>query len=250
MQGERQDDADFSGAWVHSPNLEDTRITDGWLRNTDISGYIDGLRANCVEVVPLEEAELDRRFPARVKRRATDPQGLAEAWAMIEDVWVTTVARARGLPEALLYERVDDDWSFVETLRRLVMARDCWLFRMIHGVPRPYHRWGLAGSFLTYPASLGLEYEAPPSLDEVLAVRRERMDAVKETIAGLTTEELAPVCVPPDAHGHPTEPASRFRRLAKDYERLPETLIGLHFVAFVCLLFQKADPLLQVHNTL
>jgi transposase len=44
--------------------------------------------------------------------------------------------------------------------------------------------------------------------------------------------------------------ASRFRRLAKDYERLPETLIGLHFVAFVCLLLHKAGPLLQVHNTL
>ena len=44
--------------------------------------------------------------------------------------------------------------------------------------------------------------------------------------------------------------ASRFRRLAKDYERLPETLIGLHFVAFVILLLHKAAPLLQVHNTL
>ncbi|MGI8968942.1 MAG: IS5/IS1182 family transposase, partial [Chloroflexota bacterium] len=38
--------------------------------------------------------------------------------------------------------------------------------------------------------------------------------------------------------------------LAKDYERLPDTLIGLHFVAFVCLLLHKASPLLQVHNTL
>ena len=37
---------------------------------------------------------------------------------------------------------------------------------------------------------------------------------------------------------------ARFRRLAKDYERLPETLIGLHSVAFVCLLLQKAGPLL------
>ena len=43
--------------------------------------------------------------------------------------------------------------------------------------------------------------------------------------------------------------AARFRRLAKDYERLPETLIGLHFVAFVCLLLTRAGPLLQVHNT-
>jgi transposase len=44
--------------------------------------------------------------------------------------------------------------------------------------------------------------------------------------------------------------AARFRRLAKDYERLPETLLGLHFVAFVCLLLHRAVPLLQVHNTL
>ena len=44
--------------------------------------------------------------------------------------------------------------------------------------------------------------------------------------------------------------AARFRRLAKDYERLPETLLGLHFVAFVCLLLHRAGPLLQVHNTL
>ena len=44
--------------------------------------------------------------------------------------------------------------------------------------------------------------------------------------------------------------ATRFRRLAKDYERLPETLIGLHFVAFVILLLHRAAPLLQVHNRL
>jgi transposase len=34
--------------------------------------------------------------------------------------------------------------------------------------------------------------------------------------------------------------ASRFRRLAKDYERLPATLAGLHFVAFACLFLQQA----------
>jgi transposase len=38
--------------------------------------------------------------------------------------------------------------------------------------------------------------------------------------------------------------ATRFRRLAKDYERLPETVAGLHFVAFACLLLHRAIPLL------
>lgn len=32
----------------------------------------------------------------------------------------------------------------------------------------------------------------------------------------------------------------RFRRLAKDYERLPETLAGLHFLACACLLLSRA----------
>ncbi len=34
--------------------------------------------------------------------------------------------------------------------------------------------------------------------------------------------------------------ATRFRRLTKDYERLPETVAGLHFVAFACLMLHRA----------
>ena len=38
---------------------------------------------------------------------------------------------------------------------------------------------------------------------------------------------------------------ARFRRLARDYERLSETLAGLHFVVFAILMLVKAAPLLQ-----
>jgi transposase len=37
--------------------------------------------------------------------------------------------------------------------------------------------------------------------------------------------------------------AARFRRLAKDYERLSETLVGLHYVAFSLLMLHQAAPL-------
>jgi transposase len=40
--------------------------------------------------------------------------------------------------------------------------------------------------------------------------------------------------------------ASRFRRLAKDYERLPTTLAGLHFVAFACLFLSQVTAFLGV----
>ena len=33
--------------------------------------------------------------------------------------------------------------------------------------------------------------------------------------------------------------AARFRRLARDYERLPETVAGLHFLAFACLMVHR-----------
>ena len=33
--------------------------------------------------------------------------------------------------------------------------------------------------------------------------------------------------------------AARFRRLARDYERLPETLAGLHFLAFAILMLKR-----------
>ena len=38
--------------------------------------------------------------------------------------------------------------------------------------------------------------------------------------------------------------AARFRRLARDYERLPETVAGLHFLAFTCLLLHRLVALL------
>ena len=37
---------------------------------------------------------------------------------------------------------------------------------------------------------------------------------------------------------------SRFRRLVQDYERLPGTVVGLHFVAFTCLMLHRAITML------
>jgi len=206
LSGARIEDADFSEARLHAPNFQGTKITDGWFADADISGMIRGLRLNGVEVEPLVSAELDRRFPERVKLRATDPSGLAEAWEMVEEQWAGTLGRVRALPEAMLDERVDDEWSFIETHRHLILATDCWLRRMVKGEPRPYHPWGLAGSWLADPSSWGLDPAAGPSLGEVLAVRRERMDEVRDTIAVATSDELERVCQPPPTVGHPDRP--------------------------------------------
>jgi transposase len=46
---------------------------------------------------------------------------------------------------------------------------------------------------------------------------------------------------------------ARFRRLARDYERLPQTVAALHFIAFTCLLLHRlflTFGAVVVHNTL
>ena len=204
FSGARLEDADFSHARLHAPNFEGARITDAWLRDADVWGDLEGLRLNGIEVAPLVEAERTRLFPELARLRATDPQGLAAAWTMIEDLWRATVARARNLGEVALHVRVDDEWSFVETQRHLILATDCWLRRMVKGIARPYHPLGLAGSWLTDPHGWGLDTTADPSLEDVLAVRRDRMDEVAHEIATMTTVELDRVCVPPSTIGHPT----------------------------------------------
>jgi transposase len=39
--------------------------------------------------------------------------------------------------------------------------------------------------------------------------------------------------------------AARFRRLARDYERLATTLAGLHFLAFACLMLHPFTHLIS-----
>jgi hypothetical protein len=134
-QGSRVDDLDLSGVHLHGTNLEGARLTETYLMDADISGDIEGLRLNGVEVGPLVRAELDRLYPDRVKLRASDVAGLREAWSMVERLWAATTDRALRLPEAVQRERVGGEWSIVETLRHLVFATECWLFRAIRLEP-------------------------------------------------------------------------------------------------------------------
>lgn len=202
----RLEDLNFVGARLHSPDFEKARITDGHFVGAEISGSIEGLRINGVDVEPLIRAELERRSPERAQLRASDPAGLTAGWAIVESRWEATLARAQALPEELLHERVDFEWSFVETLRHLIFATDCWLRRMVLQIPHPYHPWGLAGAWLSDPATLGVDPDASPSLQQVVQVRRQRQAEAAQTFAHLTADRLDRICSPPDAPGHPNRP--------------------------------------------
>ena len=205
LAGSRVDDLDLSGVHLHGANLEGARLTDAYLCGADVSGDIEGLRVNGVEIEPLVQDELDRRFPERVKLRATDVEGLREAWSMLEVLWAATIERAARLPEDLQLQRVHGEWSFVETLRHLVCATDCWLFRAVNLARHPYHPWGLPWTSAgpEWANEVGLETIATPGMTEVLPVRLEHQRAVRSALADLTDRELTDVREAPDEFGHP-----------------------------------------------
>lgn len=138
--------------------------------------------------------------------RAEDLGVLREAWTSLEELWSETTTRATRLPEARLVERVNGEWSFLETLRHLVFATDCWVARGIHGEVRPYHPWGLpwSGPGPEWARAMGIDLDAQPGLAEVLQMRRDRQASVRRTLDTLTDASLHETRCAPDDDGHPS----------------------------------------------
>ena len=212
LTGARFEDADLTGARFRYVDLTGAVISDAELVNVDISGEISNLRINEIDVGPLVEAELDRRYPDRVKMRPADADGFREAWDILERLWQQTVRRARGMAPDLLHERVYDEWSFIETLRHLVFATDAWVSRAILGDPSPWDPLDLPHDGMPDEPSVPRDRGARPSLDEVLVLRADRMATVRQVIAGLTDEKLAGMTEPVTEPGYPAPTSFAVRR--------------------------------------
>jgi uncharacterized protein YjbI with pentapeptide repeats len=207
LTGARFHDVDLTGARFDLVDLTGVTIRGSALVNVDISGEIENLRVNDVDVVPLVEAELNRRYPDRVKMRPADADGFREAWVILERLWPQTVERARGLAPDRLHERVDGEWSFIETLRHLVFATDAWVRRALLGEPSPWDPLDLPHDEMPDEPSVPRDRAARPTLDQVLALRADRMATVRQVIADLTDEQLAGRTAPVPEPGYP-EPES------------------------------------------
>jgi uncharacterized protein YjbI with pentapeptide repeats len=222
LAGSRFKDVDLTDARFHSVDLNKTRfhevdlsgasIRGSLLVNVDISGDVENLVVNGVDVAPLVEAELNCRYPDRSKMRPSDAEGYREAWDVLERLWQQTVERARGMAPELLHERVDDEWSFIETLRHLVFATDAWVSRAILGEPSPWDPLDLPHTEMSAEPSIPVDLAARPSLDEVLALRADRMATVRQVLADLTDEKLAGRTEPVTEPGYPEPESFAVRR--------------------------------------
>lgn len=182
---------DLTGARVRGALFNESRMRGVELVNVEISGELQNVVVNGIDIAPLVDAELNRRMPERAKMRPDDSDGFREAWAILERLWEGTVARARTFPEAALHRSVDDEWSFIQTLRHLNFASAAWAGRMILGTASPWHQLDLPWDEAPGWAGIPWDHEVRPSLDEVLTVRGERQTMVRHFMESLTDEQLA-----------------------------------------------------------
>ncbi len=213
LQGAQFENVDLTGARFRRVRFSDATfgavdfsrvvMRGADLIDVDIHGDVRNLFINEVDVAPLIEAELDRRYPDRAKMRPVDADGFRGAWRILDDLWEETIARARRLPSAQLNDRVNGEWSFIETLRHLSYATDCWIRRVLLGDPSPWDRLDWPPDEFRDDEAFTRDYDARPSLDEVLELRRGRTATVRDFIATLSDDDLDTETVPVDAPGWP-----------------------------------------------
>lgn len=187
LRGARFVAADLSGAVMRGVEVRGADIDSPWLFEGE-----SFLRVNGVDVIPLVEAELNRRFPGRAERRAAGPDALRAAWETLERTWAATLKRVEAMPVGTVDVSVGGEWSFAQTLRHLVMATDMWLGRAILRIEKPFHPIGQVDAGT---AANGMDVSdhatVTPSYDEVLEVRAGRVAMVRDFLATVTSDELA-----------------------------------------------------------
>ena len=193
----RFDDEDLTGAEFRECDLSGARMVGVVMQDVHIDGLVSHLVVNGVEVMPYVEAELDRRHPVRLLIRSDRPADLRTAWQQLRDEWSATVERVRSMPEGSEHERVDGEWSMVETLRHLVFVHDSWFRRCVLGLSEPFTAMGLGPPHVMAEEG-GLDPSARPSLEEVLAVRARQASEVERWLAEVTPDRLARTAPVPD----------------------------------------------------
>lgn len=184
-------DVDLSRMRVRAAYLDGVRMTGVEVPDLEIYGELGRLVVNGVDVVPLVEAELDRRMPERALMRPEDADGFRTAFATLDRLWEGTLDRARALPAEALHEQVGEEWSFVQTLRHLGFAHACWVGGVVLAEPSPWHPLDLPWDEAPAVDGVPWDRDVRPSLDEVLTVRDQRRTTVAGVLDGLTDEGLA-----------------------------------------------------------
>lgn len=197
------EDQDFTDAVFRECDLTRVHLIGVVLQDAVVDGLVSNLVVNGVEVASYVEAELDRRHPVRLLLRSATPGDLREAQQQLQADWATTVEQLGEMPDGSEHQRVEGEWSAVQTLRHLVFVHDSWFRRCCLGSTRAFTAIGLASPFVPDQAEQGLDQDVDPSLDEVLAVRNEQTVELTDWLATVRADELSAAAPVPEGAGWP-----------------------------------------------
>ena len=221
-------DRTFRGRTLRASRFIGCDLRDVVVRGSEVAGMeidspwlLEGggtLVVNGIDVVPLVDEHLNRRFPGRELREAGDPEGLRAAWAALERTWASTVDRAVAMPAGTVDASVDDEWSFAQTLRHLVTATDTWLGKAVLERPDPYHPAGLPddGDDDSEAFERSVFSAETPSFSDVLAVRADRQSMVRTFLADVGPAHLAEPRRNPHAPQHQETVLSCLRTILEE----------------------------------
>jgi uncharacterized damage-inducible protein DinB len=193
---------ELTDASIQHTGVRRVRMRGVELQDVEIDGELENLVINGVDVAPLIESELARRDPEYARMKPTTADEFRRAWEILERRWRETVERARRLDPLLLHERVDGEWSFIETLRHLCYATDAWVNRVYLGDPDPWAPLDLPFDTLR-DLQWSHDRDVRPTLDEVLEIRAERQGTVRRVLADLTDDDLGRETAPVEGEGWP-----------------------------------------------
>ncbi len=180
--------ADLTDARFRDVNLTGAKFSHAWLLNIEIDALVDNFVVNGVDVTAYVN-ERDPWYPLRAMLTPSTPTDMRATWAALEGEWAKTLGRAQALPEAKLHESVNNEFSFVETIRHLVFAMDKWFTAPILGAD--FHPMGLPNKGSLDFGWPGLDFNLKPSVAEALAVRADCSRRFRDFVAAVAATDLA-----------------------------------------------------------
>ena len=198
LSGSRFEQVNLAESRIHGAFLIHTKVTDAWVHSLDVSGNIESLVVNGVEVAGYVQAELERRHPELGYLDSRDVPGVQRSWAKVQEIAAATLETALALPPAALDESVDGEYSYLQTLRHLVFAIDRWITGPVLGEAAHFHPLGYPYDSAPPDERAPLDLDANPTLDDVLEVRAGRTGFVDALVRSASDESLARVVDSPN----------------------------------------------------
>lgn len=128
--------------------------------------------------------------PPPPQRVPVDPVAARASVAEVTRLLQTTIERASTFTEDERNQRVNDEWSAVESLRHVIFVIDIWVGKLMKGEDDPFHPIGMPPHFVGANSPQSIDRDARPTFDQACEVMRGRLSTLRNFVDALTDNDL------------------------------------------------------------